>query len=125
MAAVSDPYMVYNPLAMATELSNGKWIVARWEHLGPNEDLNSWRAKVEAACRDLDVDPIFMNTVRKSVTVVFNGALPVPEAEQIQESISAIELSRFMEREIGDELTVKTGRPLPDAAMNLARRLAR
>ncbi|AGM03525.1 hypothetical protein ED92_01455 [Amycolatopsis sp. MJM2582] len=101
MNDVAEPYMVHDPREMAGQLINGNWIVARWEHLGEDEDLDHWTAVLRGHCEELDVDPYVINIPRKSLTIVFNGALPAPTFEQLENSIAAIEYHRFLEREIG------------------------
>lgn len=100
MNDVAEPYMVHEPREMAGQLINGRWIVARWEHLAEHEDLERWTAVLRENCEDLGVDPYIINVPRKSLTIVFNGALPAPTFDQLENSIAAIEYHRFLEREI-------------------------
>jgi hypothetical protein len=43
---------------------------------------------------------LFIDLRRRSLTVVVNADLPVPADEQIQESIAAVEVSRFTNQPI-------------------------
>lgn len=103
MSGLPEPYMVHDPRKMAGALMNGKWLVARWEHLGENEDLEHWTAVLQAACEELGVDPIFINIARKSLTVVLNGAVRPPTFDEVEATIRAIDHHRFLEREIKSE----------------------
>lgn len=107
MSGPSEPYMVHDPWKMAGALMNGRWLVARWEHLGENEDLEHWTAVLLAVCEEIEVDPIFINIARKSLTVVLNGALRPPTFDEVEATIRAIDHHRFLEREIKPELGVK------------------
>ncbi|WP_410654778.1 hypothetical protein [Amycolatopsis sp. lyj-112] len=107
MSGLSEPYMVHDPWKMAGALMNGRWLVARWEHLGENEDLRYWTAVLLAVCDDVGVDPVVINIARKSLTVVLNGGLRPPTFEQVEATINAIDYHRFLEREIKPELIVK------------------
>lgn len=99
MSNVAAPYWVSELRDLVGELRRGNWAIARWEDLGPDEDLARWQAVVSEACAD-DVDPLFIDIRRRSLTVVLNGALPAPDADQIHASIAAIEDSRFTGRPI-------------------------
>ncbi|WP_284745945.1 hypothetical protein [Amycolatopsis sp. RTGN1] len=99
MTDVAAPYWVPGPLEIAGELQRGKWAIACWEDLGPDEDLSRWQATVREACT-ADVDPLFLDIRRRSLTLVLNAALPAPDDEQIHLSIAAVEASRFTERPI-------------------------
>ncbi len=107
MSGLSEPYMVHDPWKMAGELMNGRWLVARWEHLGENEDLHHWTAVLLAVCEEVGVDAIIINIARKSLTLVLNGALRPPTFDQVETTITAIDYHRFLEREIRPELMVK------------------
>ncbi len=100
------PYMVHDPWQMAGELLNGKWLIARWEDLGPDEDLATWTTVVRAVCETTGIDLMTVDLTRKSATLLFNGGLPSPTFAQIEESVAAIEYHRFTERQIGDKLSV-------------------
>lgn len=101
---VAEPYMVHDPQQMAGEMMNGKWLVARWEHLGPDEDRPSWTRKIEFWCEQAGFQVQIVEIPRRSLTVLFNADLRPPTFEQIDNSISCIELARFTERNIGDKL---------------------
>ncbi|WP_181777695.1 hypothetical protein [Amycolatopsis pittospori] len=107
MSGLSEPYMVHDPWKMAGELMNGRWLVARWEHLGEHEDLRQWTAVLLATCEEVGVEPIVLNVARKSLTIVFNGSLPPPTFDQVETTIRAIDYHRFLEREIKPEVIVK------------------
>lgn len=110
-SSVDPPYMVTGARAMAGELLLGRWLLARWEHLGPDEDLDSWKANLHAVCQEMGVELVAVDLIRRSLTLVFNGALkPQPTQQQVDDSVRAIEHARFMEREIGDKLSVQQGR---------------
>lgn len=100
MNSVAEPYMVHDPREMAGQLINGKWIVARWEHLAEDEDLEQWKAVLHRNCAALGVEPYIIDLPKKSLTIVFNNLLPAPTFEQLETSIAAIEYHRFLEREI-------------------------
>jgi hypothetical protein len=100
MTSLAEPYMVHDPREMAGQLINGKWIVARWEHLAEDEDLEQWKAVLYRNCAELGVDPYIIDLPKKSLTIVFNAALPAPTFEQLETSIAAIEYHRFRDREI-------------------------
>jgi hypothetical protein len=99
MTGVAGPRWMSDARAMAGQLSRGSWLVARWEHLGPDEDLPQWQSIVRAACDLADVDPLFIDIRRRSLTVVVNAALPAPDADQIHTSIAAVETMRSTERQ--------------------------
>lgn len=100
MNSVAEPYMVHDPRKMAGELINGNWIVARWEHLGEHEDLEQWTTVLRENCAELGVEPFIVNLPKKSLTIVFNGALPASTFDQLETSVAAIEYHRFVDREI-------------------------
>jgi hypothetical protein len=108
MAKLAEPYMVHDHRQLAAKLLNGKWLIARHEHLGPDEDLPTWRDRLAAACTAMGVDADFILLARKDLTIVVNTAAP-PTFDQVQDSIRAIEFHRFTEREIGPELLDKAG----------------
>lgn len=110
MDRVAEPYMVHDPQQMAGELLNGRWLVARWEHLGDNEDVPSWNAKLEAWCHEVGFTVHIVEIPKHSLTVAWNADLPTPTFDQIQDSISAVRVARFVGREIGNKLSVLTGR---------------
>ncbi|MEV6445115.1 hypothetical protein [Amycolatopsis sp. NPDC051716] len=85
-----------DPQDIAAALQRGKWIIVPWERLGPDNDLPHWQAALQELCVDSDIDPLFIDIRRRSLTVVVNAALPVPETEQIHTSIAAVEHSRFV-----------------------------
>ncbi|MEV7038373.1 hypothetical protein [Amycolatopsis sp. NPDC051061] len=99
MTDVSAPYWVSELPELVGELQCGKWAIARWKHLGPDEDLTHWQAAVREACT-ADIDPLFLDIPRRSLTIVLNTALPAPDDEQIHLSIAAVEASRFTGRPI-------------------------
>ncbi|ADJ48835.1 hypothetical protein AMES_7010 [Amycolatopsis mediterranei S699] len=99
MTSVAAPYWVSELSEIVGELQRGKWMIARWEDLGPDEDLAHWQATVREACT-ADIDPVFIDVRRRSLTIVLNAALPAPDDEQIHLSIAAIENSRFTGRSI-------------------------
>ncbi len=107
---VAQPYMAMGLTAMVSELSNGRWLIARWEHLGPDEDLASWTLTLAAACAAAGVDMVSVPIARRSMTAVWNAALPSPTWEQIEESIRAAERARWLGQEIGSKLAVITGK---------------
>ncbi|MEU8637686.1 hypothetical protein AB0C38_36370 [Amycolatopsis sp. NPDC048633] len=94
MTSVAAPYLVSELQEIVGELQRGKWMIARWEDLGPDEDLAHWQAAVRETCTS-DIDPLFIDIRRRSLTVVLNAALPTPDMEQIHLSIAAVETSRF------------------------------
>lgn len=106
---VAQPYMAMGLTAMVSELSNGKWLVARWEHLGPDEDLTSWVLRLAFACRAAGFEMIATPIPLKSMTVVWNADQPSPTREQIEESLRAAERARWLDWEIGSKLAVITG----------------
>lgn len=110
MTRLAKPYMVHDARQMAGELLNGKWLLARWEHLGPDEDLPTWTAKVHAVCTELGVDLMVVNLRPKSMTLLVNAALIPPTFDEVENTVRAIEHARFTEREIGDKLSVQLGR---------------
>ncbi|WP_410620905.1 hypothetical protein [Amycolatopsis sp. cmx-8-4] len=61
------------------------------------------------ACEQLDVVEQVITIPRKDLTIVFN-AEQVPNAEEIQASVSRIELDRWIERELRPELPVRVAR---------------
>lgn len=97
MTDVAAPYWVSELRELVGGLRSGKWAIARWEHLGPDEDLAHWQAAVRGACT-ADIDPLFLDIPRRSLTIVLNAALPTPDDEQIHLSIAAVEASRFTGR---------------------------
>lgn len=99
MTNVATPYWVSELHELVAALQNGNWAIARWEDLGPDEDLALWQGAVREACTS-DIDPLFLDISRRSITVVLNAALPVPDDDQIRLSIAAIEVSRFTGRPI-------------------------
>jgi hypothetical protein len=107
VTSVAAPYWVSGLQEIAGELERGKWMIVRWENLGPDEDLAYWQAVVRDACT-ADIDPLFIDVPRRSLTVVLNAAFPAPDDEQIHLSIAAVEYSRF------------TGRPIPTKHHRLA-----
>ncbi|VVJ21496.1 Uncharacterised protein [Amycolatopsis camponoti] len=99
MTSVAAPYWVSELPEIVGELQRGKWMIARWENLGPDEDLAHWQAAVRRACT-ADIDPVFIDVPRRSLTLVLNAALPAPDDEDIHLSIAAVEHSRFTGRPI-------------------------
>lgn len=99
MTNIGVPYQVFGLHNLVGALRRGKWLIARWEDLGPDEDLAYWQAAVRDACTD-EIDPLFIDIRRRSLTVVLNAALRTPDADQIHASIAAIEVSRFTGRPI-------------------------
>jgi len=113
MTNVAAPYWVSELHELVGALQNGKWAIARWEDLGPDEDLVHWQAAVRHACTS-DIDPLFLDISRRSLTVVLNAALRVPDEDQIHLSIAAIEVSRFTDRPIRPKLSFAVSvRPAP------------
>ena len=102
MVKLAKPYMVHDHVQLAAKLLNGNWLIARHEHLGPDEDLATWRVRLSAACTAMGVDADFILLARKDLTIVVNPAQP-PTFDQVQDSIRAIEFHRFTERQIGPE----------------------
>jgi hypothetical protein len=99
MTSVATHYWVTELQEIVGELQRGKWTIARWEDLGPDEDLAHWQAAIRQACTT-DIDPLFIDVRRRSLTLVLNAALPAPDDEQIHLSIAAVETSRFTGRAI-------------------------
>ncbi|RSM35703.1 hypothetical protein DMA12_43040 [Amycolatopsis balhimycina DSM 5908] len=60
-----------------------------------------WQGALHELCKATDIDLLFIDIRRRSLTVVVNAALPVPAAEQIHASIAAVEYSRSVERPTG------------------------
>lgn len=102
--------MVHDPREMAGAMLNGQWLIARWEHLGANEDRPTWNGKIVYWCAELGFQVAILEMDRHSLTVLFNADLPSPTQEQIENSIGRIEQDRWMQREMGDKLDVLTGR---------------
>ncbi|MFJ7213578.1 hypothetical protein [Amycolatopsis sp. NPDC098790] len=94
MTTVAAPYWVSELRDLVVALQRGRWAIARWEDLGPDEDLAHWQAAVREACTT-DIDPLFLDIPRRSLTIVLNAAVPAPDDEQIHLSIAAVEASRF------------------------------
>jgi hypothetical protein len=92
---VTAPRWMSDPDDIAGALQRGKWIVTPWEHLGPDNDLTHWQTALRELCERTDVDPVFIDIRRRSLTVVVNAALPVPDEGQIHASIAFVEHRRF------------------------------
>ncbi len=114
MTNVAAPYWVSELHELVGALQNGKWAIARWEDLGPDEDLAHWQAAVRDACTS-DIDPLFLDISRRSLTVVLNAALPAPDDDQIHLSIAAVEVSRFAGRPILPRAFLRGQRPASSA----------
>jgi hypothetical protein len=102
-AQVAEPYRVRDVAELAQKLAVGLWIVFRHEYLGDVCDLTTWTAALRDACAELDVVEHVVTIPRKDLTVVFN-AEKVPNAEQVQASVSRAELDRWIERELRPEV---------------------
>lgn len=105
----TEPYYVRDLNELAQKLAVGQWIVFRHEYLGDLCDLDTWTAALRGACLALDVVERVITIPRKDLTVVFN-AEKVPNAEEIQASVSRAELDRWIERELRPELPVRIAR---------------
>lgn len=105
---VAQPYMAMSVREMVSGLLLGRWLVARWEHLGPDEDLGSWTQTLAIACLAADVDMVAVPIVRQSMTVVWNANLPCPTREQVEDSIRAAARARWLGHQIGTRLAVET-----------------
>ncbi|UUV34364.1 hypothetical protein NQK81_13215 [Amycolatopsis roodepoortensis] len=105
---VAQPYMATSVQEMVQGLLLGRWLVARWEHLGPDEDLGGWTRTLAAACQAADVDMVAVPLARKSMTLVWNAALPCPTREQVEDSIRAADRARWLGHPIGTKLAVET-----------------
>jgi len=90
------PRWVSDPQDITAALQRGKWIVAPWEHLGPDSDLSHWQSALRELCEATDIDLFFIDIRRRSLTVVINAALSAPATDQIHASIAAVEHSRFV-----------------------------
>ncbi len=112
MSEVTEPYMVHDLGAVVGELLLGKWVIYAHEWLPVDRDINSWieglRTRGEAAGLAVGI----FTVPRHDMTIAWNEAAP-PTVEQIDTSVQAIKYHRFVERSIGSELLVKTGRPGP------------
>lgn len=106
MTNVATPYWVSELHELVGALQNGNWAIARWEDLGPEEDLAHWQAAVRDACTS-DIDLLFLDISRRSLTVVLNAALPVPDEGQIHLSIAAVEAIRFTGRLIRPKASLR------------------
>jgi hypothetical protein len=105
----AEPYFVRDLNELAKKLDDGKWIVFRHEYLGDVCDLATWTAELRDACLDLNVIEETITIPRKDLTIVFNTE-KVPDAEEIQASVSRVELDRWIEREPRSELSVRKAR---------------
>ncbi|MET8848036.1 hypothetical protein [Amycolatopsis sp. NPDC004625] len=106
---VAEPYYVRDVAELAQKLALGMWMVFRHEHLGDVCDLDTWKAALREACAQLDVVERVVTIPRKDLTVVFNAEL-VPSAEQVQASVSRVELDRWIARELRPEIPARIAR---------------
>ncbi len=104
-----EPYYVRDAAELAQKLALGLWLVFPHERLGDECDLTTWKAAVHEACLDLNVVEETITIPRKDLTIVVN-AEQVPNAEEVQASVSRIELDRWIERELRPELPVRVAR---------------
>lgn len=105
----AEPYYVTDLNELAKKLDAGLWIVFRHEYLGDVCDLETWTAALRGCCVALDVVEETITIPRKDLTIVFN-AEKVPNAEEVQASVSRAELDRWIERELRPELSVRKAR---------------
>lgn len=105
----AEPYYVRDVAELAQKLAVGQWIVFRHEYLGDVCDLPTWTAALREACLQLDVVERVVTIPRKDLTIVFN-AEKVPNAEEVQASVSRAELDRWLERELRPELPARVAR---------------
>lgn len=106
---VADPYRVKDPAEVARELAAGRWVVFRHEYQTDECDLGAWLGAVRDACAQLDVVEQSVTISRKDLTVVFN-AENVPTLDQVQASVSRVEVDRWMDRELLPELPARVAR---------------
>lgn len=92
---MTAPRWISDPEHITAALQRGKWIVTPWEHLGPDNDPSRWQTALRELCEHTDIDPLFIDIRRRSLTVVVNAALPVPDEEEIHASIAFVEQRRF------------------------------
>lgn len=92
---MTTPRWVSDPHDIAVALQRGKWIVTPWEHLGTDNDLPRWQSALRELCEHTGIDPVFIDIRRRSLTVVVNAALPVPDDEEIHASIAFVQYHRF------------------------------
>ncbi|MEV6876249.1 hypothetical protein [Amycolatopsis sp. NPDC051128] len=104
--AIGEPYHVDDVGEIAQKLALGRWVVFRHEYLGDVCDLDTWTGAVRDACAQIDVVERVVTIPRKDLTIVFN-AEKVPTAGQVQESVSRVELDRWLERALRPELPTR------------------
>ncbi|RSD23952.1 hypothetical protein [Amycolatopsis eburnea] len=107
--SVAEPYRVHDPTEVAQKLALGAWVVFRHEFQNDGCDLVSWLEAVRAACAGLDVVEEVITIFPKDLTVVINAEI-VPTAEQVQASVSRVELDRWTERNLPPELPARAAR---------------
>lgn len=91
---IGTPHRVHTAQDVVGTLINGNWAIFAHEWADRDGiDPQHWRDIVEAAAEAAGVDCEFVVIPRRSLTVVFNRALP-PTFEQVRLSIEVIERYR-------------------------------
>lgn len=109
MTKVAGPYMVHDQRQLVGKLMCGKWLMYRHEWLGDGCDLVTWKLRLLEVAEAAGVEIDFFDIPGKDMTLVANDAA-LPGFDQVEESVDAMVVHRWMEREIGSEFEFLTGR---------------
>lgn len=103
------PYRQPDADLYAGELLLGRWLVFGYEDFGQLDRLQCL-AVLDAELTHTGIESLIVDLPRKGIVIVANEAR-LPTFEQVQSTIACIEYNRFVDRELGNELAVKTGHP--------------
>jgi hypothetical protein len=82
---------------LAEGLRNGKWYLWPWEQIGPDSDLDEWKAATVALCEAMGFGVNFIDLKIKSVTVVFN-VKAVPHHKAVEDLIMKVDRERSLRK---------------------------